>query len=330
MNHIKVFIASTREHLDYARAIENRLEHDFITNLWDTIFKASEYPLESLSNQLENSDFGVFVLTPADITISREQEYNSPRDNIIFELGMFIGELGRKRTFLIVPRGVRNFKMPSDLSGLTYLTYDENNESLESALGTACNQVRNSIRETGPRKKEFFYQCKLFSELHSDFEKLITNAKNISLHFVHSRRWRENHDHDMVKFLKKPNTTLRVFLPDLNDDILIKALEKRFDDGEFVRSFISDAYRYFGELKENYQDRIKIYSYPNYPTYSFYKFDNQIVISLYPSSSKRKPSPSFFIDEKTIGGDFLTQDLSDLLKESKELDLQQFRQKKRS
>ena len=71
------------------------------------------------------------------------------RDNVIFELGMFIGRIGRQRSFLVEPRG-EEVKLPSDLSGITTLGYKYDKDNLASALAPACNRIRAIVRELGP------------------------------------------------------------------------------------------------------------------------------------------------------------------------------------
>ena len=73
----------------------------------------------------------------------------SPRDNVIFELGLFIGRIGRRRSFLVEPRG-EEAKLPSDLSGITSITYKYDRKDLAAALGPACKRVRDIIKELGP------------------------------------------------------------------------------------------------------------------------------------------------------------------------------------
>ena len=46
-------------------------------------------------NALDQFDFAVMILSPDDMTESRDQSYASPRDNVLFELGLFMGRLGR-------------------------------------------------------------------------------------------------------------------------------------------------------------------------------------------------------------------------------------------
>ena len=101
---MKLFIASSVEGLDYARGILAELERDCLPTIWHQgIFQPSIGTLEQLELELEKYDFAVIILTPDDKQISRGTESDIPRDNLIAELGMFIGKIGRMRTFFIIP-----------------------------------------------------------------------------------------------------------------------------------------------------------------------------------------------------------------------------------
>jgi CRP/FNR family cyclic AMP-dependent transcriptional regulator len=147
---VRIFIISSAEALEIARTIQNAFEYDFTVVVWtDGVFRASWYPVESLERQLDQSDFAIAVAQPDDITLSRGQSSPSARENVIFELGMFIGRIGRQRSFLVEPRG-EEIKLPSDLSGITALPYRYDVENLAAAMGPACNRIRAIIRELGP------------------------------------------------------------------------------------------------------------------------------------------------------------------------------------
>jgi hypothetical protein len=100
-----------------------------------------------LLDALDSSDAGVFVLRPDDLTESRGETSPTARDNVTFELGMFIGRLGRDRTFMVTPSN-STVRLPSDLIGLMTAHYDEDRfQSGErpAAVGPACTKIRDAL-----------------------------------------------------------------------------------------------------------------------------------------------------------------------------------------
>jgi CRP/FNR family transcriptional regulator, cyclic AMP receptor protein len=148
---IHLFIISSTEALPIARAIQNAFENDpFTVVIWtDGVFRASQYPVESLEKQLDQSDFAIAIAQPDDSTQSRDRAFLTPRDNVIFELGFFMGRLGRHRSLLLEPRG-EEVKLPSDLTGITTISYKYGPTNLAATLGPACNRIRDIITELGP------------------------------------------------------------------------------------------------------------------------------------------------------------------------------------
>ena len=156
------FIASSVEALPIAKAIQNHLHHICLCPKWsENTFSLSEYPLESLEAKLDQADFGIFVFHPDDKIIYRKEEKASVRDNVLIELGMFVGRLGRKRTFMVVPSN-KDIQIPSDLNGLTPAKYElqENSEINDTLLAPACNQIEAIILKLGVRNKENISETK--------------------------------------------------------------------------------------------------------------------------------------------------------------------------
>jgi len=148
----RMFIASSVEHLDLAYAAQEGLEHNVEVTVWSQgVFKPSRTAMASLIDQLDESDFGLFVLAPDDITEIREASNKTVRDNVIFELGLFVGRLGSDRCFLIVPRGVEDLHLPTDLLGLTPATFDPDRQdgNMSASLGPACNRIRKAVSKLG-------------------------------------------------------------------------------------------------------------------------------------------------------------------------------------
>ncbi|OBQ46464.1 TIR domain-containing protein [Halodesulfovibrio spirochaetisodalis] len=152
MKKPRLFIGSSVESLPIARATGHNLEYDAEVTLWDSgIFKLSSNALDDLTTTAKHVDFAVFIFTPEDITNIRSAEHHTVRDNVIFELGLFIGSIGKERCFTVSPRGVE-LHLPSDLAGLTNATYqaNRNDGNLTSALSYACNQIRTELESKGP------------------------------------------------------------------------------------------------------------------------------------------------------------------------------------
>jgi hypothetical protein len=152
----RIFIGSAAEHLDLAYAAQENLEHDLEVTVWSQgVFGLSKTSMASLIDELDATDFALFILTPSDVTAIRDKTEHTVRDNVIFELGLFIGHLGSDRCFVVVPRGVEDLHLPTDLVGLTPATYepDRQDNNLTASLGPACNRVRKSVVKLGSVKR---------------------------------------------------------------------------------------------------------------------------------------------------------------------------------
>jgi predicted nucleotide-binding protein len=151
---VKVFIMSSVEALPITDLIIQNFEHDpFLTVAWTHgVFKASNYTLDDLEVQLDDSDFAVAVAHADDVVITRGDEWPTVRDNVLLELGMFIGRLGRRRAFLMEPRDM-NLRLPSDLTGLTTIPYRYRRGADAAALiAPACARLRERILAAGVRE----------------------------------------------------------------------------------------------------------------------------------------------------------------------------------
>lgn len=73
---------------------------------WTTLEKLERY---------RNIDFAIAILDPEDLG-------TRVRQNVVFELGYFVGRLGRGRVFTLIRKGV---EIPSSLYGATYIEMDE-------------------------------------------------------------------------------------------------------------------------------------------------------------------------------------------------------------
>src|SRR4051794_6650480 len=89
---------------------------------WTTAFMPGSGTLDTLVGLTGEVDFAAFVFAQDDWTLptpggtaTRVPGQASPRDNVVFEAGLFGGALGMRRTFILHANGA---KLPSDLLGL--------------------------------------------------------------------------------------------------------------------------------------------------------------------------------------------------------------------
>ncbi|WP_025176580.1 TIR domain-containing protein [Leptospira interrogans] len=151
MSKPRLFIGSSVEGLSVAYAIQENLKYVTEATVWDQgVFNLSESSLESLLVLLDTCDFGVFVFSPDDHIKIRGKKDLAVRDNVLFELGLFIGRLGRQRCFIIIPDN-REFHLPTDLIGVTPAIYEASrtDNNLQAGTGSASHKLRENILKLG-------------------------------------------------------------------------------------------------------------------------------------------------------------------------------------
>jgi len=144
-----LFVGSSSESLPMARAFAAAIPGAVAdTRLWTGVFTASSFPIDDLAAQLHVCDFAVLVAAPDDRVLSRWRTARAPRDNVIFELGLFMGEISRARTFLLDPGTV---KLPSDLKGINTLRFDPKVKDLAAAVAGAAADLVGIIGKDGAK-----------------------------------------------------------------------------------------------------------------------------------------------------------------------------------
>lgn len=326
----KVFIGSSSEHLDYAESVQlniGKVEGIEAICWHQGVFQPGHYPLEDLLTQLGKMSFGIFVLAPDDFIEIRGKKYNTVRDNVLFEMGMFYGALGRERTFFIAPQNTEEqFRIPSDLEGINYARYiwESSEDNFDYRVGAACTQIKRKIKAEMKNiiPRDAIEKYGVFSEFDEIYDGLFQSSKAITTSFIHSRRWRESNLNSINTFLNKRDSHWDILLPNIEDKELIKTIKGHFSDGRTMISKIVDAYMFCVDNIEKYPDKLTIYLYSFYPTYSFYKFDNKMVVSFYPLTSERRPTPTLLLDLEEECNNFFKQDIIDIERMSKEVSIE--------
>lgn len=144
----KLFIGSSVEELALAEAVKQHLANDAEAIIWvEFPFNLLGTRLEDFAAAINNFDFSIFILRPADSVHTRSQKASFPRETLIMEMGMLIGRLGKNRTFLIIPKGKKYLGFSPEVVGVPQTTFDlsRSDKKLSASLGSACEQIRKQM-----------------------------------------------------------------------------------------------------------------------------------------------------------------------------------------
>lgn len=151
MKKPRIFIGSSAESLNIADATGENLEFNAEVTIWRSgVFNLSSNALDDLILKSKSVDFAAFIFSPDDIIKMRTEDKNIVRDNVLFELGLFIGALGKDRCFIIKPRDT-DLHFPSDLLGIIPTDYDSerSDNNLTSSLTYASTQIKRCMEKQG-------------------------------------------------------------------------------------------------------------------------------------------------------------------------------------
>ena len=165
MDKPRIFLGSSGKQEKLLQALTRGLEGVAHVAPWTTSFNPGTTTLERLLELVHEVDFAAFVFARDDWTTTSPSasprtgsRQASPRDNVVFEAGLFGGALGMRRTFIIHANGS---KLPSDLLGLTCVRYGEAMTASETRM---INQkLRQAIENEGrmARIEGFWWQYSL-------------------------------------------------------------------------------------------------------------------------------------------------------------------------
>lgn len=129
-----IFVGSASESKSLAMRIQNALkDNGFNPLVWWDQFKNGDNTLQRLLDLTVSADAAVLILSADDKLWSRGHEYDSPRDNCLFELGLFVSKLGARHSYLLTDESI---KVPTDYAGITVRRYRrDDEESQNEAIG---------------------------------------------------------------------------------------------------------------------------------------------------------------------------------------------------
>ena len=139
----KIFIGSSRAGYPIAEKVKANLSVIGDCYLWQdpNVWEPNRSTFENLMKMVSYFDFGVFVATADDLTLTYDKIVIEPRDNVILEMALFLGAMGRDKSFLLVEEGI---KLPSDFDGIYMPRFDKADDN---KIKRACDEYAEKIKE---------------------------------------------------------------------------------------------------------------------------------------------------------------------------------------
>jgi hypothetical protein len=139
----RIFLGSSTQQEKMMQALTRGLQDVADVDAWTTVFNPGVSTLNRLVELTREVDFAAFVFAQDDWTTKGASPeaasgQASPRDNVVFEAGLFGGALGIRRTFILHANGA---KLPTDLLGLTSIRYDPD------TTPTIVRQINQKLRK---------------------------------------------------------------------------------------------------------------------------------------------------------------------------------------
>jgi len=151
MEKPRIFLGSSGKQAKLVQALTRGLGEVARVDPWTTSFNPGTTTLERLVELAHEVDFAAFVFAQDDWTAvgapanpSPDAGQASPRDNVVFEAGLFGGVLGMRRTFILHANGS---KLPTDLLGLTSIRYGDDATAAE--IRGVCQKLCKAIENEG-------------------------------------------------------------------------------------------------------------------------------------------------------------------------------------
>jgi TIR domain/Predicted nucleotide-binding protein containing TIR-like domain len=169
MSKPTLFISSSNKAVDVARALGSNLDHEADIVIWsDQIFSENQSSLDLLLRSLDKIDYAILIITHDDLISQRSVSATTLRDNVIFELGIFLGRLGPARTFIVTDDYDSPIPLPSYLASIAVVRFRRRDDgNLSASLSAAFSIIRDSIsagihKEHPARPQEVMEQYSCF------------------------------------------------------------------------------------------------------------------------------------------------------------------------
>ena len=319
--------------------ISGNYHHRLAPVPWTIPWPGGRYTLENLLGFVDDTDAAILFWTADDETWYRDTTRQEPRDNLVFEAGLFIAAHGRERTQLMVPRYAPGDQrgavaIPSDVAGLTWNAYPWSDGAPETTgLPAAARTVCDRLAALGPRQRRPSRFPTLVNhdrvDLVSTFVGDWTTINNevavrlagsegaTSIDILAAYRVGEIR-RALDSFRSRPVANLRACFANMWDDALADTYRRKFYDRstEHMRNAVEESVRHLlgpSRLEVNSPSEIRVLDVVNPPaahyeirltsqriTFGYYRVgDAAVVVPLDMKRAQNPAPPAWAIDRET-------------------------------
>jgi hypothetical protein len=264
---VRVFIGSSYEQRRLVEWLTNFMRTEYGGRIdpvpWTAYWPGGKYTYEHLENLVSSTDAAILFWTADDRTWYRETERHEPRDNLVFEAGLFFAAHGRRRTQLLLPTYAssdkRKVAIPSDLYGLTVTYYQWADEEVAATgLPYSARNVCDALSQLGPRPRlpvelqflQSHREIEEVSTLVGDFRTMLNDGIGRLAGGDHVQQidilvaYRVGDIRRVLDgFRKRAGGRLRVCFADMWDDELLKVYQRKYADrnAEQIRNALRES-----------------------------------------------------------------------------------------
>lgn len=153
------------------------------------------------------------------------------------------------------------------------------------------------------------------------WSELFRSSRQIDVFISYGTSWRNNNWNELQEFASKRRNRLRVFLPDPHDDATMRMLALRYDyPVGRIKANVLEMAEELAKLSVNNRADIRVYYRAGDPTYTVYRFDETIIVTLYSNKRARGPVPVIMVGEGSFR-DFVLADIEKIHEQSDEVAL---------
>ncbi|MEU6225490.1 TIR domain-containing protein [Streptomyces sp. NPDC047042] len=327
----RIFIGSSGEAKDIAHALREALSTTAAPTAWfDRAFAASTTVIERLDEIAQSEiDGAVLVLTADDLRTRDGTTSWTPRDNVVFELGLFIGALGRERTFgLLCGHCATNLALPSDLLGVTWVHYQDPrchgaapSPDAVTYLGQLANAVRpaadqilealkaakvSPVRAPGLPDLIKAYPIRGAVPRHTWNEVLQGASQHVWLYGMAEHGYADDDEvPELLASAARRGCDIRVLLLDPEHSGTVSVDREEGNPSGTIAPRIRAALARFRVMAETCDGRMKVHVYGGPPTVSIVRGDDRILITPYVRYISGDNTPTFELESAGFNGMFV-------------------------